>query len=106
MEETSSVFLVDLGYRLRSRNKVPPQGSRWVTDTPSCSCSCYACYTCSWLPYSWAWFSTRSLGHGPEYVRAHLKYGQCLQSISFNNLGPRLTRVIGVVWDASITGGN
>ena len=36
----------------------------------------------------------------------HLKYGQCPQLISFNNLGSRLTHVIGVVWDASITSSN
>jgi len=33
MEETTSVFWVDLGYRLRSRKRVPLQGSRGVTDT-------------------------------------------------------------------------
>jgi len=35
----------------------------------------------------------------------HLKHRQRLQPISFNNLGLRLTRVIDVVWDASITVG-
>jgi len=52
MEETS-VFWVDLGYRLHSRKRVPLQSSYGVTDTPSCSCSCYtyntfymSCYTC------------------------------------------------------------
>jgi len=38
----------------------------------------------------------------PGMYGTHLKYGQCLQPISFNNLGSRLTRVIGIVWDASI----
>jgi len=33
IEETTSVFWVDLGYRLRSRKGVPLQGSRGVTDT-------------------------------------------------------------------------
>jgi len=42
----------------------------------------------------------------PGMYETHLKYGQCLQPISFNNVGLRLTRVIGVVWDVSITGGN
>jgi len=36
MEETTSVFWVDLGFRLRSRKRVPLQGFRGVTDTPSC----------------------------------------------------------------------
>jgi len=36
----------------------------------------------------------------------YLKHEQRLQPINFNNLGLRLTRVIGVVWDASITGGS
>jgi len=42
----------------------------------------------------------------PGMYGTHLNHGQCLQPISFNNLGPRLTREIGVVWDASITCGN
>jgi len=81
MEGTAYVFWVDLGFRLRSRKRVPLQGSRGVTDTPSCSCyscytctcSCYtctcSCYTCSWLPYGRSWFSTRGLGRGPGYAR-------------------------------------
>ena len=35
MEETASVFWVDLGYRLRSRLKVPLQGSWGMTDISS-----------------------------------------------------------------------
>ena len=35
MEETASVFWVDLGYRLRSRLRVPLQGSWGMTDIPS-----------------------------------------------------------------------
>ena len=35
MEETASVFWVDLGYRLCSRLRVPLQGSRGMTDIPS-----------------------------------------------------------------------
>jgi len=66
MEETASVFWVDIGYRLRSRKRVLVKGSRGVTGTPSCS---YSYYTCSWLPSGRAWFSVRSLGRGPGYVR-------------------------------------
>jgi len=33
MEETTSVFWVNLGFRLRSRKRLPLQGSRGVTDT-------------------------------------------------------------------------
>jgi len=69
MEEISSVFWLDLGYRLRSRKRVPLQGCRGVPDTPSYSCSCYTCYTCSWLPCDRSWFSAKSLGRGPGYVR-------------------------------------
>jgi len=43
MKETSPVFWMDLEYRLRSRKRVPLQGSRGVTGTPSCSCSYYTC---------------------------------------------------------------
>jgi len=35
MEETASVFWVDLGYRLRSRLRVPLQGSWGMTGIPS-----------------------------------------------------------------------
>ena len=35
MEDTASVFWVDLGYRLRSRLRVPLQGSCGMTDIPS-----------------------------------------------------------------------
>ena len=87
VEETASVFWVDLGFRLRSRKRVPLQGSRGVTGTPSCSCyTCYTC-TCSCLhvpvvgpgsaPGVWAVV--------PGMHRTHLKHGQCLQPISFNN---------------------
>jgi len=34
MEETASVFWVNLGYRLRSRLRVPLQGSWGITDIP------------------------------------------------------------------------
>ena len=33
MEETASLFWVDLGYRLRNRKRVPLQGSWGVTGT-------------------------------------------------------------------------
>jgi len=42
----------------------------------------------------------------PGMHGTHLKHRQCLQPISFNNLGSRLTHVIGVVCDTHITGGN
>ena len=42
----------------------------------------------------------------PGMYGTYLKHEQCLQLISFDNIGPRLTRVVGVVWDASITGDN
>ena len=42
----------------------------------------------------------------PSMYETDLKHEQCLQPISFNNLGSRLSCVIGVVWDASITGDN
>ena len=65
MEETASVFWVDLGFRLRSRKRVPLQGSCGVTGT----LSCLFLFTCSWLPSGRSWFSARSLGRGPGYVR-------------------------------------
>ena len=42
----------------------------------------------------------------PSMYETHLKHRQCLQSISFTNIGPRLARVVGMVWDVSITCGN
>ena len=42
----------------------------------------------------------------PDMYKTHLKHGQHLQPISFNNLEPRLTRVVGIVWDASTACGN
>ena len=45
LEEKMYVFWVDLGYRLRNKKRVPLQGSRGVTDTPSYFCA-YSCYTC------------------------------------------------------------
>jgi len=57
MEETTSVFWVDLRFRLRSQKRVSLQGSRWVTDTLSCSCSCYTCYICTW-----------PITHVPDYL--------------------------------------
>jgi len=66
MEETTSLFWVDLILRLRSRKRVPLQDSCGVTGTPSCSCyTCYtctcSCYICSWLPCGRSWFSARGL---------------------------------------------
>ena len=42
----------------------------------------------------------------PGMHRTPLKYRQYLQPISFNNIGSRLTYVVGVVWDTSIACGN
>jgi len=113
MEETSSVFWVDLGFRLHSRKRVPLQGSRGVTGTPSCSCSCYTCYTCIWPVIHVSDYLAVGPGSAPGVWAVvpgmhgtHLKHRQCLQPISFNNWGPRLARIVGVVWDASITCGN
>jgi len=75
MEETASAFWVDLGYRLRSRDTIPLQGSEgWlashivhiviVIDTLLLS-HCY----CYWLPSGRTWFSARWLGRSSEYVR-------------------------------------
>ena len=36
----------------------------------------------------------------PGMYMTYLKHRQYLQPISFNNIGPRLTCVVGVVWDA------
>ena len=42
----------------------------------------------------------------PGMHGTHLKHRQYLQLISFNNIGPRLVRVVGVEWDVSIAGNN
>ena len=56
-----------------------------------------------------------AVGHGsvlgvwavvPSMYETYLKHRQCLQPISFNNIGPRLTCAIGVVWNAFIAGDN
>jgi len=99
------VFWVDLGYRLRSRKRVPLQGSRGVTDTPSYSCSSlymlhmlhvllhmlpdYLAVGPDSVPRIWAVV--------PSMYGTHLKHRQYLQPISFNNIGPRLTCAVGVV---------
>ena len=89
IDETASVFWVDLRYRLCSRKRVPQQGSRGVTDTPILFL--FLLYMLYMLPEylavrpgsaSGVWVVVPSM-HG-----THLKYRQCLQSISFNNLGP------------------
>ena len=38
----------------------------------------------------------------PGMYETHLKHRQYFQPISFNNIGPQLTYVVGVVWDTSI----
>ena len=99
MEETTSVFWVDLGYRLRSRHTVSLQVSGgWQTShlfiIPQCYCEYYYCY---WLLGGRAWFSTRHLGRGPGYVRGPPKVWTMSSTNQFNNLGPWLTRVVGLV---------
>ena len=42
----------------------------------------------------------------PGMYETRLKHRQYFQPISFNNIGPRLTCVVDVVWNASITCGN
>ena len=92
MEETASVFWVDLGYRLRSRKRVPLQGSRGVTGTPSCFIS--VIHVPDYLAVgpgsaSGVWAVVPGMhGTRPGYAGTHLKYKQYLQPISFNNTGP------------------
>ena len=100
MEETASVFWVDLGYRLRSRKRVSLQGSRGMIDTLVLFLFLFLIYMLYMLPdylavetgsASGVWVVVSGM-HG-----THLKHIQYLQSISFNNLGSRLARVIGIV---------
>jgi len=106
MEETASIFWVNLGYRLHSPLRDLLQGSWGMTDIPSVLLL-FHCFhseiTITVTEYLVVWFGSASgnWGHAPEYIRDHLKHGQCLQPISFNNLGPWLIHVVGVVWDAS-----
>ena len=93
MEETTSAFLMDLRYRFCSRKRDPLQGSRGVTNTLSPVLVIHVIWPVihvTWLPSCRAWFSARSLGRGPGYVRTHLKHKQCLQPISFKNMRPQL----------------
>jgi len=68
MEETASVFWVDLRYRLRNWDRVSLQGFTagfpGMTDLPYCYC-----YIVTIVPGDTAWFSARSLGHGLGYIR-------------------------------------
>jgi len=103
MEETASVFWVDLGYRLHSQKRVPLQCSRGVTGTrpvlaPVIHVPDYLTVGPGSVPGVWAVV--------PGMYGTHLKHGQYLQPISFNNFRLRLTCVIGIVWDVSIIGGN
>jgi len=80
MEETTSVFWVDLRYKFRSRLTVSLQDfGGWLTShlfiIPQCYCKFIVpqwyyeyCY-CYWLPGGNAWFSASHLGHGLGYVR-------------------------------------
>ena len=64
MEEITSVFWVDLGYRLRNQGRVPLQDSRGRPTSHT-----VYCYTVTVVPGSISWFNARSLGHGFEYVQ-------------------------------------
>ena len=76
IEETVSVFWVDLGYRLRSRNMIY---YRVLGDDWHSICYCYitllfnsdtVCTVyCYWLSSVRVWFSARHLGRGSGYVR-------------------------------------
>ena len=82
MEETASVFWVDLGFRLCSRKKVPLQGSRGVTGTRPVLVLVihvpdYLTVGPGSVPGVWAVV--------PGMHGTHLKHRQCLQLISFNN---------------------
>ena len=86
VEETTSVFWMDLRYRLRNRLTVPLQGSGgWLTShlfiVPQYYCKfivpqwyCEYCY-CYWLPEGRAWFSARHLGRDSGYIGTYLKHG-------------------------------
>ena len=96
MEETVSIFWVDLGYRLRSRDTVPLQGLRgWLTSRivhiiiVIIIVIDYLAVEPGSAPSDWVMV--------PGMYGTHLKHGQCLQPISFQNLRPWLTRVVGVV---------
>jgi len=77
IEETTSVFWVNLGYRLRSRDTVQLQGSGgWQTSRiihiviiiDILLLLLTYCY-CYWLPSGRTWFNVRWLGRGSGYVR-------------------------------------
>ena len=74
MEETTSVFWVNLGYKLRSRLRVPLQDSWGMTDI--LSVYCFIVFTVSTVTVTVtvlaggiAWFNARHLGCGLGYVR-------------------------------------
>jgi len=94
MEETASVFWVDLGYRLRSRMRVPLQDFRKQFTSHT-----VYCYIVTVIHGATAWFSARSLGRGPGYARYPPKTWIMSPFVNFNNLGPRLTCVVGVIWN-------
>ena len=84
MEETS-VFWVDLRYRLRSRKMVPLRGSRGVTDTPSCL---FLFLLYMLLDLLYMLLDYHAVGPGsapgvwavvPGMYGTHLKHEQCLQ---------------------------
>ena len=52
---------------------------------------------------TWLLFDAQHLGRSPRYIRDPLKVQTISPSISFNNMGSRLTCVVDTVWDVSIT---
>ena len=79
IEETTSVFLVDLGTSCAAEIRFHCRvlGDDWhpicllfhsVTVSIVSQRYCEYCY-CYWLPSGSAWFSARHLGRGPGYVR-------------------------------------
>ena len=79
MEETASVFWVDLGYKLRSRLKVPLQGSSGMTDIPSVLLL-FHCFHSEITVTVTEYLAIRpgsvlgNLGRGPGMYRTHLKH--------------------------------
>ena len=117
IEKITSAFWVNLWYRLRSWLTVPLQGFEgWLTSHLFIVLQCYCeyCFTVIlWVLFTVTYYLVAGSDSAPGIwavvpgmYGTHLKHGQYLQAISFNNLGAWLTRVIGVVCDASITCGN
>ena len=106
MEETTSVFWVDLGYRLRSRKKVPLQGSRGVTGTRPVPVLVPVMHVIHVPGLLYMLPNYLAIGPGsvpgvwaviPGMYGTHLKHRQHLQPISFIDLESQLTCVVDTV---------